>query len=112
MLGLVLIYWIGKYFYVLAEKYNQNKWLFAVLGVVMYYFGTLVAGVFIGIAIEVFDVDFNLENTFLLSVIALPFGIAFCWTFYYLLEKSWKKIASQPIENIDEIGKDIDEIGM
>lgn len=111
ILGLFLIYWLGKRFYILAEKYHQNKWLFAVLGVVMYYFGTLVAGIFIGIGIELFAMDIDLNNSILISVIALPFGIFFCWLFYYLLERTWKKNQEIPVENIEDIGKDIDEIG-
>ena len=35
MLGLLLIYFIGKYFYDLAAEFEKNKWLYAILGVVM-----------------------------------------------------------------------------
>ena len=35
MLGLVLLYWIGKYFYKLAEEYDKSKWGFAILGLVL-----------------------------------------------------------------------------
>ena len=49
MLGIVLIYWLGKYFYQLAEKYNQNKWLYAILGIVVYYVSQLFFGFVLGI---------------------------------------------------------------
>lgn len=106
MLGLVLIYWIGKYFYQLADKYHQNKWLFAILGVVMYYVGTMFLGFCLGIAIAVFGLNLDLENTFLVSLIALPFGLLFCWVFYSLLEKNWKKNKIEPIQSIEDIGSD------
>jgi hypothetical protein len=44
MLGLVFIYFIGRYYYKLAENHNRSKWGFAVLGVATYYGGTFAAG--------------------------------------------------------------------
>ncbi|WP_339837972.1 hypothetical protein [uncultured Flavobacterium sp.] len=106
MLGLIFIYWIGKYFYRLAEKFNQNKWLFAFLGVIMYYVGTVFLGFCLGIAIAAFGLNFDYENTLLLSLIAFPFGLLFSWVFYYLLEKKWSKIKVEPVQSIDDIGKE------
>jgi len=37
MLGLLLIYFIGKYFYDLAILHEKSKWGWAVIGVVSYY---------------------------------------------------------------------------
>jgi hypothetical protein len=48
MLGLVFIYFIGRYYYKLAENHNRSKWGFAVLGVATYYGGTFAAGAFAG----------------------------------------------------------------
>ncbi len=44
MLGLFLLYFIGKIFYQLAEAHNKNKWVFAILGVIAYYAGTFLGG--------------------------------------------------------------------
>ncbi len=111
MLGLVLIYWIGKYFYVLAEKYNQNKWLYAILGVVIYYLGQIIFGVILAIFNEFLEFNINLDDV-VINLLGIPIGGLACYGFYKILENNWKKIQLQPIENIDDIGKDIDEIGM
>ena len=44
MLGFILLYWIGKYFYKLAEKYQKSEWGYALLGIGSYYGGILLAG--------------------------------------------------------------------
>lgn len=91
MLGLLLIYFIGKYFYDLAEKNNKNKWLFAILGVAMYYLGTFVFGIVLGL-IAVFTNNPSLleMNNIVLGLIAIPSGLLFVWIFYSILRKAWK----------------------
>lgn len=107
MLGLVLIYWIGKYFYKLADEFDKSKWGFAILGVVVYYSGALIlGGVTLGI-IEVFSEGFiDSSNNFFLSLIAMPFGILSCYILYNLLNKKWKKETPKADVLIDQIGKE------
>lgn len=106
MLGLVLLYWIGKYFYKLAEEYNKNQWGFAILGVVVYYGGILLFSVIIGVILEVFfpGVLDTFDET-LFGFLMLPFGILSCYLLYKYLEKSWEKNKPNPNKLIDEIGK-------
>lgn len=75
MLGLLLIYFIGKRFYDLSEEYNQNKWLYAILSVLVYYAGTFIVGIVLVVLIEFGLVDIDLENSFIISLITLPFGL-------------------------------------
>lgn len=105
LFGFILIYWMGKYFYQLADKYNQNKWLFAILGIVVYYLSQFVVGLFIGVlnAIFNFGIDFN---NFGVNLIGIPIGFLFVYLFYILLEKNWKKSKIEPIERIDQIGQE------
>lgn len=112
MLSILFIIFVGKFFYKLAEKYKQNKWLFGILGVAMYYVGSLIGGLVLGTLTVLFNFEIDWDNQMLMTIIAIPFGFATCWFFYYLLKRSWRKIAIKPIESIDDIGKDIDEIGM
>lgn len=102
MLGLVLLYWIGKYFYRLAEDYDRNKWGFAIIGVVVYY---LVSVIFIAIILLIFPNFTESSNDLIMSLVALPFSLSACYLFYYLLEKSWensKKIEKDEIDNIGQ----------
>lgn len=107
MLGLVLLYWIGKYFYKLAEEYTKNKWGFAILGIGVYYLGTFIFGIIFMIIGEVITPGYiDTFNETLLSFIALPFGILSCYLLYKYLQKTWKKNDPRKNNLIDQIGVD------
>ena len=107
MLGILLIYFIGKYFYDLALASSKTKtmqWVFAVLGVVVYYAGSFVGGIIIaifGYATELYDVE-NMHDL-LISVLALPFGVLACWGFYMILKKNWKPSERETFIKDDDI---------
>lgn len=111
MLGILLILAIGNYFYKLAQKFNQNKWLYAILGIVSYYFGAIVVGgIILGIFIElVLSSSIDNYSDLFFSLMALPFGILTTCLFYFLLRKKWKKSVVIVKDEIQDIGKNIDE---
>ena len=109
MLGLVLLYFIGRYFYRLAEKYKKNKWLFAIIGVATYYAGTFVAGIILALLNEFLGLSIDWDNDLLLSVLALPFGILATYALYYFLNKNWEKHVVFVEDEIQDIGKSIEE---
>lgn len=110
MLGILLIYFIGRYFYRLAEGFNQNKWLYAILGIVIYYVGTFVGGIILAIFDELYALGINWENNFSLGLIALPFGIITAYLFYFLLQRKWKKAVTLIKDEIHDIGKHVEEL--
>lgn len=102
MIGIILIYFLGKAFYELAKMNGKNKWLYAVLGVLSYYLGTFIGGIVL-VLIEPFT-GFNVEtaNEFLIGFLALPFGLLSCYGFYQLLKFQWiKRPASTTEELLD-----------
>lgn len=100
MLGILLIYFIGKAFYDLAQEHNKNKWVFAILGVVSYYGGTIIAGFVFGLLAELDVTDFFIELPEIgLSLFALPFGLLACWAFYKILSNNW---SNQSVENVND----------
>ncbi len=109
MLGILLIYFIGKRFYDLSEEYEQNKWLYAILSVIVYYAGTFLAGVVFAFLVEFGIMDIDLENSLMLTIIALPFGLGAVYLFYILLEKKWKKTVVVIKDEINDIGRNIEE---
>ena len=104
MLGILLIYFIGKRFYDLSVEYNQNKWLYAILSVVAYYAGTFMVGIVLAVLIELGIMDIDMENSFMISIMAIPFGIGVVYLFYILLEKKWKKTVVVVKDEINDIG--------
>ncbi|MGX7666861.1 hypothetical protein [Flavobacterium pedocola] len=109
MIGILLIFSVGKYFYQLADNYNKNKWVYAILGVISYYAGQLIGGVILGVCSMAFDIEVDWDDNVLMTVIGLPIGIATCWLFYYLLKKKWSKAVVEQ-DSIDDIGRSQEEI--
>lgn len=105
MLEIVIIYFIGKYFYKLAEAYQQNKWLFAVLGVITYFVGAAIGGVLLFFLDLQFGFGIDWESKLLLTFILLPFAIATCYLLHYFLKRSWKKSVVVVKDEIMDIGK-------
>lgn len=90
MLGLLLIYFIWKYYYELTVTYNKSKW-YGLLGIASYYIGTFVGGFAISM-VALSSSGFNSTdgmNDFLLGLIALPFGLLSVWSLYKILKKRW-----------------------
>ena len=108
MLGFVFIFYIGKFFYKLAEKFDKNKWLFAILGIVVYYVGTFIGGVVIALTNIISDFEVDWENNLVLGLIALPFGISAAYLFYYILKKQWEKSFVIVQDEIQDIGKPLE----
>ncbi len=110
MLGLLLIYFIGKYFYKLSEEYNQNKWLYAILGIVAYYAAGFAFGILLGVFDLAFGLNLDYDNMFGINLLSIPIGIAACYGFYYLLKKKWEKTVVFIKDEIQDIGKPVDEL--
>ena len=109
MLSIILIVLLGRYFYRLAEEFNQNRWLYAVLGVISYYVGSAVGGLVIGFADMIFDLGIDFDDTSTLIFIAVPFGLGAAFIFYFLLTKKWKKEVVVEKDEIQDIGRNVED---
>ena len=90
MLGFLFIYFVGKYFYDLAFLYNENKWLFAILGIASYYIGTFAGGLLLGVLSELGWIGSIQDmSDIVIGLLALPLGFLSCWIFYIILKKRW-----------------------
>ena len=91
MLSIVLIYFLGKYFYDLAERYNKNAWGYAILGVVTYYVGSFIGGIIIVIFMEMSSPGAVTEmGDFLLGLMSLPAGLLAVWGLHRYLSNRFK----------------------
>lgn len=106
ILGIILIYWIGRYFYQLAEKFNKNKWGYAILGVVTYYVAIFIGSIIVILLAEIISPGW-IEGTSdrILGFMAIPFGFLGCYGLYFFLKKSWAKRKKEEAVSIDDIGK-------
>lgn len=106
MVGLVLLYFVGKAFYDLAGLHNKSQWGFAILGVVSYYGGLFAGGIILAIASELagWSID-DLSDT-ALGFMALPLGVLTCWGTYVLLKSMWTK-AAEKVNSDDVLDGDL-----
>jgi hypothetical protein len=97
MLGLLLLYWIGKWHYTLAEKHNKSKWLFGVLGALTYIIFYLGSSFLIGIIAALSGADWIFElPDIALGFIGLPFGLIATWALRAILKRQWENTLEAP----------------
>jgi hypothetical protein len=91
MLGIIFIYWVGKKYYYLAIKNEKNKWIYSILGIVIYYLGTII-GVFIFSIIlpKILNHSLSNEENLGLNYLSIPVGFLFTWLFYKFLVYKWE----------------------
>jgi hypothetical protein len=90
MLGLLLIYFIWKFYTDLAVQYRKNKWGYALLGIASYYAGALTAGFIIGVVATIQNPAFVDETSdAMIALMTLPFGILAVWGLHRFLKKRW-----------------------
>jgi uncharacterized membrane protein YdjX (TVP38/TMEM64 family) len=99
MLGLVLIYFLGKAFYDLAEKFQKNQWGYAILGIVVFYGFQIVIGLVAGVYMEINNPGFwdELDSgaEFALNLVGILFGGLAAFLFYNYLKKRW---SAKPVQ--------------
>jgi len=90
MIGLLLIYFLWKYFSELAIEHKKSKWGFGLTGIASYYLGTILFGVAIGIIDAFAGTNYVEEtNNVVLNIASLPFGVLSAWGLYKYLENKW-----------------------
>ncbi|GAA4281126.1 hypothetical protein [Gaetbulibacter aestuarii] len=104
MLDIVIIYFIGKYYFKLSETFNKSRWGFAILGIAAYYIGAIIFGVLLGVISTLMDWNFDWDNKLFLTIISMPFGLAFTTLLYYILKKQWGKETPEVKDEIEDIG--------
>ncbi|NNK81660.1 MAG: hypothetical protein HKO92_00925 [Flavobacteriaceae bacterium] len=105
MLGLLLIFFIGKYFYELAQDYYKHRWLYAILGIVTYYASGAIFGVILSVFDFILELNINWDDSFGVNLLGIPIGLAGCYIFYIMLKNRWEKEDLKSKDEIDDIGK-------
>lgn len=105
MLSILLLYFIGKKFADLADKFKKEKWRYVVLGIVTFYGGAILLGMIFFLILELLGF-INLETLSdrILGYLLLPFGFLSCYLLYTYFDKKWEKEKPKTDTMIDEIG--------
>lgn len=105
MLVIILLIIIGNRFYALAEDYRQNKWLYTVLSIVVFYGIQLIFGLILGMIFIIIGSNLESYSEITLNFIGLVIGIVAVFIFYELLKKKWEKQKQEKLDEIYQIGK-------
>lgn len=109
MLGLVFIYFLGRAFYNLAEKFNKNPWGYAVLGVVVFYGGQFALGI-VAALFMIDDIDSlgNMDSgtEMGLNIAGLFVGGLITWGFYQYLQHRWESAPVTTFQDSDILDDD------
>ena len=95
MVGLILLYFVGKAFYDLAGQHNRSQWGFAILGVGSYYGGLFLGAIILGVLSEFGMFSIEGMSEMALGFMALPLGVLTCWGTYVFLKAQWIKAAEK-----------------
>ncbi len=86
MIHLLIFFVIGKYFIILAERYNKPRWASAVMGVVSYFFGAIGGGAITGALLAE-----RLSSRPPEDIVTAVNGVLGACIVYQILRYLWKK---------------------
>ncbi len=96
MLDLIIIFFLGRSFYQLAQEHDKNPWPYAILAGVIYYATAFCTGIGLALVSGVESID-STFFTIMAVLLALIFALLMCALTYRLLENRWKKAPKPPL---------------
>lgn len=87
MIGLILVFFAGKFYYDLAKEYGKSKWGYAFIGVASFYIGQVIGSFLIYVSMDFFGANLFQYNRLTVSLLVLPLGILTCFLVYKILSK-------------------------
>ena len=94
MIGLILLYFVGTWFYRLAEEFGKSKAGYLVLGITCYYGSASMVSNFMRLAMPEFVTISDLTLKLILNVSTFPVAVIVCWGLASALRSVWSKADS------------------
>jgi hypothetical protein len=101
-LGYIFIFYIGFYFYRLAENHKRNKWLFGFVGITTYLTSLVMYPLLIRLLYSAEKHNFDLA---VISLKSFLIGCLSVFFLFQLLNFIWSRKQHTNKEDIDKIGK-------
>lgn len=101
-LSYIFLFYVGFYFYRLAEIHKRNKWLFGLLGIVVYFASTVLYLLYLR-----FFLEENLEELDMIKVTFKSFliGLTSVVIVFQILSFIWSRKDKKYKSKVEEIGK-------
>jgi len=101
-LGCTFLFYVGFYFYRLAENHKRNKWLFGFLGIALF----VVAYLFYMLFCRFFNsYKYNVENLMSIGIKAFVTGFICIVVVFQILGFVWSRKKKVKENLIDKIGE-------
>ena len=100
--GYIILFYVGFYFYRLAENHKRNKWLFGFIGIATYFFGILVYPLYVRFF---YDDEINEFDISAISLKSSLIGLLFVFFLFQLFSLIWSRKKKTNKKEIDKIGK-------
>lgn len=101
-LGYIFDFYVGFYFFRLAENHQKNKWLFGFLGIIFFviaYFAYILYCKFMN------SEEFNMDNLPFIGIKAFFVSLISLIIVFQILNFVWSKKGSVKEDSIDKIGE-------
>ena len=92
MLGILLLFFMARWLFELAKKYQKPPyWLYGLLAVITYYVVGFI-GVFLTILVMYLSAgEYDVySNSLMLSLLEIPFGVGGVWLLHTILKRNWR----------------------
>ncbi|WP_439128471.1 hypothetical protein [Polaribacter sp.] len=101
ILSYIFLFYVGFYFYRLAENHQKNKWLFAIIGIITYLLSLFIYPLYLRLFYKEEILDINLVlvslKSFLIALISL-------FILFQVLSFMWNKKEKVNNQEINTIG--------
>ncbi|PQJ77717.1 hypothetical protein [Polaribacter porphyrae] len=102
IIGYIILFYVGFYFYRLAENYKKNKWLLALVGLLTFFLGYFVYLIYYRFFVfEELD-DFTYPEIGFKSFLV---GIITTFILFQILNIVWGRKLKKSESEVDKIGK-------
>lgn len=88
ILGYILLFYIGFYYYRLAENHNKNKWLYVILGVILYFIGLIGYTFFVKFLT---NKKYDELDIVMVSIKAVFTGVLVVFIVFQILDTVWER---------------------
>ena len=103
MLELLIMGFVGKYYYELAQDHYKHRWGYAFLGVGLYYGSNVLYWILVPfIVVPLFGTGVITGS--MAIIVPILFSLLMCLLVYVQLGRVWRKKEEPFVDEIDEIG--------
>ena len=102
IIGCIFLFYLGFYFYRLAENHKKNRWAFAILGLVTFFFGYLMYILYYRIFIFEGVDNFTYSEISFKSFVS---GFVLSFVVFQISNFIWNRKSRKNNTELDNIGK-------